>query len=162
MKIFAVMLAFWSVLAQSAIADEDEAPKVLRLGDDLEVGDMLVIGEAEMTEVPIIDAYWRARIDSGATTTSIHAVNIDEFERDGEEWVRFTARNDLLETEHEVELPVSRVAFIQKRGTDEKQRRPVVMMELRIGSVTRTEEVNLTDRTNFEFPLLIGRNFRLA
>lgn len=137
----------------------DDVPKVVRLGDALEVGSLQVVGEAEMAELPGLDVVWRARIDSGATTTSIHAVDLEEFERDGKPWVKFTARNDLLKTTVELERQVTRIAQIQKRGSDETQRRPVVALDLKIGKVTKTIEVNLTDRTNFEFPVLIGRNY---
>ncbi|TCL08770.1 hypothetical protein BXY66_0808 [Shimia isoporae] len=137
----------------------DEVPKVVRLEDKLEVGDLLVIGEAEMFSLPELDSVWPARIDSGATTTSLHAVDIEEFERDGKPWVRFVARNEELDKSIEMERPVVRVAFITRRGGEPDQRRPVVEMALQVGPLVQTVEVNLTDRTDFTFPLLIGRNF---
>ena len=102
----------------------DEVSTVLRIEDRLEVGEKLVIGEAKMASMEAYGLHWRARIDSGVTTTSIPALDIEEFERDGQDWVRFTARNEELDANVEIELPVSRVAFIQKRNTDETQRRP--------------------------------------
>ncbi|MFD1380179.1 putative ATP-dependent zinc protease [Fodinicurvata halophila] len=36
----------------------------------------------------------QARLDTGAETTSLHATNIETFEKDDEEWVRFTTEGD--------------------------------------------------------------------
>jgi hypothetical protein len=54
---------------------------------------------------------------------------------------------------------VERVAEIRRRGEGENHRRHVVLMDLAIGEVASRIEVNLADRTGFEFPVLIGRNF---
>lgn len=139
-------------------ARADNPPTVARLENKLELGDLLIIGEAELIELPALDALWRGRIDSGATTTSLHAIEIENFERDGKPWVRFKARNEALDTEIDLERQVVRVAEIRRRGGEETQSRPVVMMEISIGGVSQMAEINLTDRTNFDFPVLIGRN----
>jgi hypothetical protein len=155
---FGKIIGIGALLLATPLAASD-VPRVLRLEDKLEVGDMLVIGEAELVGLPEIDAIWRARIDSGATTTSVHAVDIEQFERDGEPWVRFALRNEKLDTQVALERPVTRIAQIQRRGTDEMQKRPVVELDVSIGDLVTRIEVNLTDRTHFEFPVLIGRNF---
>lgn len=136
-----------------------ETPKVKRLAKDLTPSDKLTIGEAEYVGIPLIDAVFKARIDTGATTTSIFAVDIEEFERDGKPWVRFVVRNDETEEEYPLEARVARVAEIKKRGQDGFTRRPAVSMDLVMGEATRSIKVNLADRTGFEFPLLIGRDF---
>ena len=136
-----------------------EAPKVERVGDDTLPADKITIGNAEMVAVPLIDAVFKARIDTGATTTSIFAIDLEEFERDGEPWVRFVVRNDETDESYALEAAVTRVAEIKKRGEEGFTRRPAVSMDLVLGDVTRRIDVNLADRTGFEFPLLIGRDF---
>ncbi|WP_204114617.1 ATP-dependent zinc protease [Shimia biformata] len=143
----------------AAPANTESLPEVLVLEDRLEVGEYLVLGEAELVAFPTLGTNWRGRIDTGATTTSVHAINIEEFERDGQDWVRFTLRNELLDTEVPHEAPIARIVQIRKRGTEDMQRRPVIEMTVSIGGVPRKIEVNLTDRSNFEFPVLIGRNY---
>lgn len=137
----------------------EEAPKVMELNESLAHGELQVLGEAEWVRLPEYDLSWEARIDSGATTTSIHAADIQEFERDGEDWVRFSLPRSGSEDPVEVERKVERVAQIVKRGGDGHHRRPVVLMDLGIGEVERRIEVNLTDRTGFDYPVLIGRNY---
>lgn len=140
-------------------AESAEAPEVKRLAKDLTPSDKVTIGEAEYVGIPLIDAVFKARIDTGATTTSIYAVDIEEFERDGKPWVRFVVKNDESKEEYPLEARVARVAEIKKRGEEGFTRRPAVSMDLVLGEATRSIKVNLADRSGFEFPLLIGRDF---
>ncbi len=153
---FIPFLTFLLVAIASQAADP---PKVERVEASASSGEKLTIGEAEYIAVPAIDAVFDARIDTGATTTSIYATDVEEFERDGKSWVRFVVQNPDAEKEYPMELPVARVAMIKKRGQEGETRRPAVALDLIMGEVTRLVEVNLADRTGFEYPLLIGRDF---
>ncbi len=152
----AITLGAAFVIAPPSFAQD--VPKVLRLEEKLQIGSYLVVGEAEMVALPDLDVVWRGRIDSGANTTSIYAKDVEEFERDGAKWVRFVARNDELDASVEMEKPLSR--YVRIRGEEgESTRRPVIRMEVAIGGVSRLIEVNLNDRENYDFPVLIGRNY---
>ncbi len=67
---------------------EDE-PDLEREPDALTAGEPLIFGATECIALPEQDLVLRARIDSGANTASLGAVGIEEFERDGDPWVRF-------------------------------------------------------------------------
>jgi hypothetical protein len=104
----------------------------------------------------------KTKLDTGAKTSSIHAVDIEEFERDGARWVRFRIplkrRPD--DSDHNrdlvLEREVERDAFIKDhRATSRK--RYVVSMALCVGGDTFTTEVTLADRSRFNYPLLLGR-----
>ena len=105
----------------------------------------------------------KAKMDTGALTASLSAKDIETFTRDGDEWVRFRlatkgASNKVYEHK------VARISKIKTRSEEddddnesvEPTKRPVVDLELCLGNVKRTVEVNLTDRSNFNYPLLIG------
>lgn len=118
----------------------------------------LVFGEAEMAYLETAEIKMRARIDSGAATSSLHAENIERFERDGERWVRFITRNKEGAEPIPMELPVTRRIRI-KTTNESTDQRPVVEVNVRIGKHTERIEVSLVDRGHYEFPLLIGRNY---
>lgn len=100
----------------------------------------------------------KAKLDSGAKTSSISAHDIVQFERDGERWVRFIVENPETGLSHEMERPLSRRVRII-RHENEPQRRPVVELEVKVGDVHQLVEFSLIDRGNFIYPILIGRNF---
>lgn len=112
----------------------------------------------------------KARLDTGAKTSSLHAVNIEGFERDGEEWVSFQiplgdhedqpAEGELDHDDVvlEFERPVERTVLIKRKGAP-SQKRYVVMMDFCIAGATHTTQFSLTDRGKFSYPALLGRRF---
>jgi hypothetical protein len=100
----------------------------------------------------------KAKLDTGAKTTSLHAVNIKRFKRDGKRMVRFTVEDPDSDRRFEMERPLVRSVRIKESVGDEPSRRPVVELWLCVGSVGREVEVNLVDRSRFNYPLLIGRS----
>lgn len=119
-------------------------------------------GRYENIKVAEIGETFKAKMDTGALTASLSAKDIELFTRDGDEWVRFRlatkgASNKVYEHK------VARISKIKSRaeGDDEDEdidptKRPVVDLELCLGNVKRTVEVNLVDRSHFNYPLLIG------
>ena len=104
----------------------------------------------------------KAKMDTGALTASLSAKDIETFTRDGDEWVRFRlATKDASNKVYEHK--VARISKIKTRSEEDEDedaaaptKRPVVDLELCLGIVKRTVEVNLTDRSSFNYPLLIG------
>ena len=119
-------------------------------------------GRYEYIGVPEIGQTLKAKMDTGALTASLSARDIETFKRDGEDWVRFrlaTKDADDKVFEHKI----ARISKIKNRADEEDEEgatevahRPVVDLELCLGDVKRTVEVNLTDRSSFNYPLLIG------
>ena len=99
----------------------------------------------------------KAKLDTGAKTSSVTASEMEFFTRNGTEYVRFKVENRVGETV-DLELPVVRRVSI-KRHFGESQQRPVVKLTICIGSVRKEAEVNLVDRTGFNYALLIGRTY---
>ena len=101
----------------------------------------------------------KAKLDSGALTSSMQAEDIEEFERGDENWVRFT-----LEVEDEasgevvskiVEKPLYRdFNAIGAGGTDHRE---VVLMKICMGNAIYEEQFSLEDRDNMIYPVLLGR-----
>ncbi len=129
----------------------------VRLAEVRMIDGKILVGEAEYATVFPGNLRLDARIDSGATTTSMHATDIKSFERDGQRWVRFTTATGRGE-ETTLELPRARHVRIKGEAGD-YERRPVVVIDVQIGALRQKVEASLTDRDNYSFPLLIGRNF---
>jgi len=114
-------------------------------------------GWVEYTYIMPESFIMKAKLDTGADTTSINANNVTTFTRDGSDWTRFTLRNFENNTMI-IERPVVRTALI-KRHSGNTHKRPVIELALCINGIIKTVEVNLVDRSRFKYQLLIGRNF---
>ena len=103
-----------------------------------------------------------ARIDTGAKTSSLNATNIELFEclfgNNTETWVRFTVEDSVNKEMVEIESELVRTAKIKRHGT-ESEKRHIVKLWTQLGKVNKCVEFSLTDRSNFKYPVLIGRNF---
>lgn len=141
--------------------ESDDNPRQKKQTNDdgyIYVGDKLLVGEIENVHIIPSDIQMLARIDSGATTSSLDARNIVRFERDGKDWVRFdlvNRQNDEIQT---IERPLVRNARIVQSNTEEHDRRPVVLMNLTLGDITQRVEFTLSDREHLTYAVLIGRN----
>lgn len=116
------------------------------------------LGQVEYVDIMPMGFRQKARIDTGAETTSIDAVNIIEFERDGRDWVQFSVKDRNTDESVMIKAPIKRTVLIKQQGSKDI-RRQVVLLTLAIGELKEEVEVTLADRENFEYPVLIGRNF---
>ncbi len=99
----------------------------------------------------------KAKLDTGADNSSIHAPGYDLIEKKGKQWVKFTVEGENGQVA-EFEKPVVRIAHIEHR-TGPNASRPVVNMKLCLGDRAETVQVNLADRSGLQYPMLIGRSF---
>jgi len=99
----------------------------------------------------------KAKVDTGAESSSVNCECHSFFKRDGASWVRFsilTSEGDPVTLEREIVRTVK-----IKRHYQKIQERPVVKLGICLGGVYRVTEVNIVDRSGLEFPMLVGRNF---
>ena len=98
-----------------------------------------------------------AKLDTGADNSSLNATELEFFERQRKPWVKFKVEGDdgrdaIFERE------VIRTAVIKQR-TGANAQRPVVRLRICVGRHSETVEVNLADRRELRYPLLLGRSF---
>ena len=117
-----------------------------------------IVGAVEWVAVGRSKLMMEARIDTGADTTSIHAENIQLIEKDGRRYVRFILVEPETGRQVRQELRLRRRVLI-KQSNGLRDRRFVVRMWVAVGDARSHIDVNLTDRSDFEYPMLIGRNF---
>ena len=119
----------------------------------------LLLGEAEWLWLDAADQAFRARIDTGAETSSISADDITIFERDGKEWVRFFMSHKGMDDHIQIEAPLMRYVRVRQASADDLDRRPVVRLSVRVGDQNEKTEFTLTDRSSMTYPVLLGRDF---
>ena len=115
------------------------------------------IGWLEYAHIGEANMRLEAKIDTGADTTSIKAKILKKFSVDGQAWIRFRLMDDHWHTAV-LERKIERYVRI-KRKMAPSIRRPVIRLGICIGNIYRDVEVNLSDRKNFKYQLLIGRNY---
>lgn len=132
-----------------------------------------VIGEVEYIGLVREKVGYDARIDTGATTSSLGVYNIIEFERDGKKWVKFSLNkkpeNNTIKAKTQAtaqapqikvyEYPIARVSQIKSHGTKKSVRRPVIEMLMSLGDKNYNAEFSLADRSQMTYKILIGREF---
>jgi ribosomal protein S6--L-glutamate ligase len=120
----------------------------------------ITIGRVEWIELPDLKIKYRARIDTGAKTSSLHAESIEEVRRDGELWVKF----GLLDNAGKVVVLTRKVESTQRvaNAGGFSGRRYVIREKVKLGAVTREISINLNDRDKMVYKFLVGRNFLLG
>jgi hypothetical protein len=98
-----------------------------------------------------------AKIDTGADTSSLNAINVSEFEKQGRRWVSFMITNRQGFT-HKIIKPIASYVHIKRKGAAPQQR-PVILMDICLGNQSKTMKVNLANRENYKYQMLIGRKF---
>jgi hypothetical protein len=135
------------------------------VGDVEALQNKTLLGRNEWVGFPNIGTYLKARIDSGANTASLSARDITEFEREGEDWIRFKLaldENDVVidgVRDEWIEAPIERrVRVIQASG---EESRPVVSLLMQLGPIKQNVDFTLNDRSHLDYPVLLGRRFMM-
>ena len=115
----------------------------------------LVVGWRELVDLPDLGLIGiPAKIDTGARTSSLHAHVLDDFTRKGERFVRFAVDWD-------GERHFCEAIHVDLRGitssNGDQQTRFVIKTPLAIGNLVFRAEISLADRSQMQFPMLIGR-----
>ncbi|MBN9239669.1 MAG: hypothetical protein BGO97_08220 [Micrococcales bacterium 70-64] len=116
-------------------------------------------GWREWVQITDIGIPWiKAKLDTGAQTSSLHAHHTRLFQRDGVDWVRFTVRPWQRSTADEVvvEAPVHDRRRVRS-SSGHVEVRFVVMMRLTLVGHEVDAEVTLTNRDQMGFRMLVGR-----
>ena len=119
----------------------------------------LIVGSEEWCSLPGLGLpAIKARVDSGAATSSLHAFNIVPFQRDGELWISFEVHP--LQNDRSVvvrhEAPVLEQRSV-RNTSGISENRYVIREELVLGEQRWPIELTLTNRDAMGYRMLLGR-----
>ena len=119
----------------------------------------LIIGSEEWCGFPTLKIpAIKARVDSGAKTSSIHAFDIGTFKRDGQSWVSFEIHPLQLNSKTSVRCEsVIHDRRVVKSSSGTTEKRYVIKVPMEIGESTVDIEVTLTNRDSMGYRMLLGR-----
>ncbi|WP_025820277.1 ATP-dependent zinc protease family protein [Shewanella marina] len=124
------------------------------------LGEKFILGQVEQVYIDELKSSFETRIDTGAESSSLDAHNIQVFERDGKDWVKFDVYTQGKDKDPKTfESEVTRFVRIKQNADQKDDRRPVIHAHLQIGKYTAETDLNLTDRSHLDYPLLLGRKF---
>ncbi|WP_351011575.1 ATP-dependent zinc protease [Shewanella sp. S1-58-MNA-CIBAN-0166] len=124
------------------------------------IGEKFLLGEVESVYIDEVKLKFATRIDTGAESSSLDARNIVLFEREGVQWVRYDViTNNTEQPANTFESKVERFVRIKQDADTADDRRPVIHAHLKIGKYAAETDLNLTDRSHLDYPLLLGRKF---
>lgn len=125
----------------------------------MDINQFIVVGSEEWCSLPELGIpAIKARVDSGAKTSAIHASNITKFMKDGEQWVSYEIHP--IQKNRKVIIHCSSKVHdtrMIKNTSGVSEKRYVIKTALHIGDQTWDIEITLANRDSMGFKMLLGR-----
>lgn len=133
---------------------QKELPKATQKAPDT---DKQIVGLRENILLTGVNLVMSAKVSPQLSNSILDARNIQMFERNSDEWVRFTLYNPETKEPHVLERKL--IGFQNIQGTNKtEERRPVVEVRFTIGKLTQKGQFVLADRSSSSYPIVLGRN----
>lgn len=139
-------LLLGALLAANALAASDDPGKV-------------IAGYVEKITIKDTGRVVKAKLDSGAATSSIHARVIKKFKKGGKRYIRFELLPDITESAKPHILVRERVRKVRIKDNSGGEPRYVVKLEFCFNGRLEEAEFTLAEREKYIYPVLLGREF---
>ena len=114
------------------------------------------IGWREWIYLPKFDDFAiKAKVDTGARTSALHATQIKEYDKNGKKLVSFR----LHQSNNHVDISTQLIRYLKITSSfGDSEIRPLIRLKIRLGERSWFTEITLTKRNRMTYPMLIGRN----
>lgn len=148
-KLFSILVVITAGLVPYATADSKKQAREAKPA---------ILGYIEDAYVGKLGLVMKSKLDTGADTSSIYARDIDVYKKTKRNsWVRFRV---IGKNGRSIRYDQNVISFVAiKLKTGGTQRRPVIHLPLCVGGVSGLAEFTLADREQFDYQVLIGREF---
>lgn len=115
-----------------------------------------IIGWREWVSFPEYDDFsLKAKIDTGARSSALHATHLLPYENEIEKRIKFRVYQSKVF--HYIDAPILGFKTV-KNSFGDTETRPVIQMKIKLGKDTWNTEITLARRSGMTHPMLIGRN----
>jgi hypothetical protein len=118
-----------------------------------------VIGWREWVDLPELGiSRIKAKIDTGARSSALHAIHVESFQQDGQETIRFQVHPYQRDSHFTVCAQARLLEWRQvKNSGGDAQLRPVIRTMIELGARQWSIDLTLTNRDVMGFRMLLGR-----
>ncbi len=120
---------------------------------------LLIIGWREIVALPNLGiSQIKAKIDTGARSSALHAFHLQQFQRDEQDMIRFQVHPYQRDSKHTVTAEAQLLEYREVRNSGGKvQLRPAILTNVELDGVQWQIELTLTNRDVMGFRMLLGR-----
>lgn len=127
---------------------------------ETEENKLRMLGWREWVQLPdLVNVPVKAKVDTGAKTSSLHAFFIEPYSKQGAPWVKFLLHPN--QKDYDIEAECHAAVTDKREVTDSgghKEERYVIESTIVLGKEVLIAELTLTDRDSMSFRMLLGRN----
>ena len=161
-------------------ASKPRTPTAVALGDG-----KLLLGRIEWSWLNAMDHPLQARIDTGSRVSSLRVTQVQQFERDGQKWVRFALVEGVEGDDEDnraaadssgskkpnakaagkntkpkiIETRLLKVVRVHQSNSAKSERRALVRLKMRLGALSETTDFSLSQNDSMRYPVVLGRDF---
>lgn len=124
-----------------------------------EHGRLPIIGWREWVDLPDLGIKnIKAKVDTGARSSSLHAFDVEEFEKNGDKWVKFNVHPEQRNNDIEIATESKILEYRSVRSSSGKASlRPVIVTAVALLGIQWPVELTLANRDEMGFRMLLGR-----